>query len=230
MKIFFCFVWLGITLQSTSAQPVFHVLHTFAGGTSGTTPSAAPVEVAPGEFIGAAYSMYRLSAPGDFTVLSTQPFTGALFPASNGDLYGFVTLLEEPQVGICRSDREGTTQVINNFFSAVTPQFEEGRNLSLYGLGEASPNGPTQNVFFQMSLTGTVISYQAGNVANGPLAPHGGPVQGSDGNFYGAIVEDEEYEAQIYSAPPPDGPFTTIYTISGFFGPDGAVPSGFSSR
>jgi len=166
---------LGLATQLVFAQPVLHVLHSFAGGPGGSAPISASTEISPGVFIGAASSVYRLTNGGNFTVISTQNISGALFPASNGSPYGGGSNTPELVDTVNQISRSGVVQLINSSFDTITPQFEEGRNRSLYGFAEIEGQTGLVNGLFQMSFDGTAVSTQA--IPSGGLTPQGGAIQ-----------------------------------------------------
>ncbi len=203
-------------------QATLQILHRFAAGPS--SPTAAPIESKPGVFIGAAGLLYRATSQGDFSVLSTEPFIGELFPASNGYLYG-VTGSGNQGTGIYIADYAGNTKLINGSFQSVFPGFFQTDDGGLYGLGSTDESGTEAEAFFRMSLKGEVTWSQTSGI---PRFPVGGPIQNSDGNLYGTIVGNPATgSAVVYRATPPQGPVSVISTLPGFSDPSGGdYPSG----
>jgi uncharacterized repeat protein (TIGR03803 family) len=196
------------TVFKLSANGVFTVLHTFIGGpTDGAGPTAALVQMADGNFLGATTgggvfgrgTVFWMTPTG--TTVLLHSFGGgasdgdtpasALIRATDGNFYGTTTGGGSNGKGtIFRLSPVGTPTLLYSFSGGVDGAFPAGVIQATDGnlYGTTSSGGQfNAGTIFRLNLAGAVTTLHAFNGADGgnSVAPL---LQGADGLLYGTTA------------------------------------------
>jgi uncharacterized repeat protein (TIGR03803 family) len=200
----------GGTVYKMTLDGTVTVLHSFAHETFPPSASAL-IQATDGNLYGTNFNSafagssvggtaFRLSLGGTFTVLHSfdsaaegRPF-GALFQATNGDLYGVAKsldlLLNSAPGRVFRMTPSGIVTVLHRFSGGnadgytPTARLVQAADGNFYGT--ASVGGSlNQGTVFAMTPSGTLTVSHAFDGVNTGATPNAGLIQGTDGNFYG---------------------------------------------
>jgi uncharacterized repeat protein (TIGR03803 family) len=225
-------------------------LHNFSSA-DGQGPQGALVLATNGDFYGTtviggasgAGTVFRMTPTGALTTLHSfggsdsdgqDPETG-LVQAINGDLYGVT--YEGGSIGLGTAFKitpAGEYTKIHNFctenncIDGAQPygQMIQATNGDLYGTTYTGVNATSDGAIFQMTPAGRVVnSYPLGFVYG--LFPQGGPIQGTDGNFYGTAEDGGAYNyGTVFAMTPSSGTVTALHSFDstdGFYPTDSLV-------
>jgi len=226
------------------------VLYSFAGDrTDGGDPQAELLQGSDGDLYGTTYTG---GAHGDGTIFKVSPTSGAetvlfsfsggsselasgLIQGSDGNLYGttffggsnndgtiFMFLPSSGAETVLYSFTFGSSDGANPTAGVI-----QGSDGNLYGTtpaGGAYGNGTIFKVSPSSGIETVLYSFEGGS--SDGAQPHGGLIQGTDGNLYGVTWEGGTYgNGTVFTFSPIGGVETVLYSFIGG-STDGANPSG----
>jgi len=230
------------TVFRVSVNGAFDSFFSF-NDTDGAYPYAGLVQGSDGYLYGTTYSgggrsasgtVFRISTNGAFN--SLHLFTGgnegaepnaSLIQASDGNLYG--TTAEGGTNGDGTVFKISTNGALTRLYSftggndGAYPQagLVQGRDGNFYGTTETGGTNYAGTVF-KISTNGVLTSLYSFTNVNDGADPVAGPVQGSDGYFYGTTVGGGTYNSGTVFKISTNGALTSLYSFTS--GNDGANP------
>jgi uncharacterized repeat protein (TIGR03803 family) len=202
---------LGTVFQITRPPAsVETVLHSFAGGSDGSSPQAGLIQGDDGIFYGTTFAggahnlgtVFRITPAGRETVLHSftgsdgaHPYAG-LIQGSDGNLYGTTSIGGANGLGTVFQITPAGVETVLHSFAGGSDGSEpyagliEGSDGNFYGTTELGGlhnlgTGQNRGTVFRITPAGreTVLySFAGGSDGSEPYA---GLIEGSDGNFYG---------------------------------------------
>jgi uncharacterized repeat protein (TIGR03803 family) len=202
---------------SAAGRGAYTLLHSFSGGTDGSSPAAALIQAADGNFYGTTASggtsdlgtVFRMTPAGTVTVL--HAFVGgktdgakpqaALIQATDGNFYGTTSSGGPSDNGtVFQMTPGGTVTVLHAFAGGTTDGANPTAALiqatdgNFYGTTSSGGTSAFFGTVFKMTPGGALtILYSFTDVFTGgvPGAPYASLIQATDGNFYGTTVADQ---------------------------------------
>jgi uncharacterized repeat protein (TIGR03803 family) len=223
---------------------VLTVLHMFvSGGGAPITPIGSLIQASDGNFYGAAYNggsvnlgaILRMASDGTVTVLHSfaggssdgTRCQGGVIQASDGNFYGTTVSGGASGGGtIFRITPSGTASVLHSFTTSSEGGFStsavvQGSDGNLYGTTRSG--GPAGGgTAFRITTGGVFTVLHAFASSTEGANPGGALVQGSDGNFYGTLVNGGSGSNGTVFRMTPSGSVTVLHA---FTGSDGSGPS-----
>ena len=184
-------------------------------------------------------TVFKVTPAGTLTTIHTLvcPVDGAspqagLILAADGNFYGTAFIDGPLGAGtVFRVTPEGIMSTVYAFhafyFDAAgnypTTKLIQASDGNFYGTASRSSGSPNGGIVFKVTPQGVYS-----NLSRFDQNPtqFGGLVQGTDGNFYGTTENDGQSGAGTFFRVTLSGTRTTLYTFSGFYGPDGVYPYG----
>jgi uncharacterized repeat protein (TIGR03803 family) len=188
----------------------FIVLHSFEGGSGGSSPVAPLVQGSDGSFYGTTFSggsnfngvVFKLDTSGNFSILHS--FDTTLFPhagliqAEDGNFYGTTYAGGSSNYGtVFKVDASGNFSVLHEFDmtndNGAYPYagLIQGSDGNLYGTTNSAGSNWTGTIF-KVGYSGNFsILYSFDANAHG--TPRNGLIKGSDGNLYGTANNLDGY-------------------------------------
>lgn len=223
------------------------ILYSFAGGSDGEYPYAAPIQGSDGNFYGTTPNggahgfgtVFKITPGGAESVLYSfaggqsdgeAPLFG-LIQASDGNFYGTTEAGGLVNVGtVFEMTPNGAESPLYSFGTGSGGPFLPGGSLvqgsdgNFYG---TSPEGGhyNQGTLYEVMPSGSVsVLYSFGAGTGDAEQPSTGIILGSDGNFYGTSAYGGAFEHGVVFKVTPGGVETVLYSFAG--GSDGASPNG----
>jgi uncharacterized repeat protein (TIGR03803 family) len=219
------------------------VLHNFNNTTEGSTAVIAPVQGTDGNFYGAASNgityygtIYKMTAAGVMTPL--YQFTGSpdnnyrypqgLIQGTDGNFYGTTPGSHGSSGMVFKITSKGKLTMLHEFAGYPTDgqtpvgSLIQASDGNFYGATRGGGTGGYGTVY-QMTPAGVVTilhnSYEEDVLGSDPSS---GPVQGTDGNFYGGTYNGGTYRAGVLYQVTSSGAYTVLY--DGFTSTTGVHP------
>ena len=237
----------GVTPRGASSEAkvfqltpagILTTLHTFIGGTDGSSPTGRLLPAGDGSFYGTtedggsndAGSVYRITSAGVLTTLYSFP-VGQTFPVngvvlgSNGNFYGTdnTYALPEGLGGVFQLTPAGVMTALGGV-GGFPNALAVGSDGNIYGTTAYGDSVGVGGAAFEITPAGAVTTLFTFTYDNNGGAPSGGLVQGSDGNFYGATRNGGANDYGTVYQLTPAGVLTILHTFIG--GSDGGGPEG----
>jgi len=218
------------------------VLHSFAGGTDGSSPLGALIQGSDGNFYGTTYSggtgsggtVFKITPAGVETVLyfpigfDGSSLAAAVVQASDGNFYGTAQLGGRNGVGaVFEITPAGVETTLYSFAGGTDANgpvaaLIQGSDGNLYGTTQQG-GASNMGTVFKITPAGveTVAhSFNSSSEGQGPV----GLVQGSDGNIYGTTQQGGTTALGTVYKITPTGVETALYSFAGGF-TDGTGPA-----
>ena len=211
---------LGTIFKVTPAG-TFTLLHSFTNLEVVDNPISSLVRGPDGNFYGTDDDVYRVTPTGDFTLFTNYGYglSDGLTLGPDGNFYGAARTSPQEEPIIVRVSLAGVVDAFSSDnayrvyplpFTALT----QGGDGNLYGTIDGTGFHFDGGQAFRLTLDGTyTLLYSLPNHHDGSTVANSQLVEGSDGNFYGALsVSPDHAQGELYQLTP-DGTYTTLYAF-----------------
>jgi uncharacterized repeat protein (TIGR03803 family) len=196
---------MGTVYRFNQTTNFIQVLHSFAGGTDGSSPAGGLTLATDGNYYGTTnYGgsagvgvLFKITSGGTYTVLHS--FLGgsdgefgadAPIQASDGNLYGVTTGGVGVSSTLYKLTRAGAYSVVYTFATATGTSVEglmQGTDGNLYATADGGGANGCGSIV-KLTLAGVLKATHSFNCGNGGTAPLAALIQGTDGNYYGTTT------------------------------------------